>query len=79
MVRKVKNRSCSIKWAAKKENFQPRERLFSLTATFIELIRHLQASGVPGAVDSALELFQRSFGETALSSFPSACGTPTTA
>jgi hypothetical protein len=33
------NRSCSIKWAAKVEKFQPRERFFSLTFPFIELPR----------------------------------------
>jgi hypothetical protein len=31
------NRSCSIKWAAKVEKFQPRERFFFLTSPFIEL------------------------------------------
>jgi hypothetical protein len=31
------NRSCSIKWAAKVEKFQPREKFFFLTFPFIEL------------------------------------------
>jgi hypothetical protein len=31
------NRSCSIKWAAKVEKFQPREKFFFLTFLFIEL------------------------------------------
>ena len=33
------NRSCSITWAAKQEKFQPREKCFFLTSTFIELTR----------------------------------------
>src|SRR5258708_2159869 len=32
------NRSCSIKWAAKQENFQPKEVYFFFTSTFIELL-----------------------------------------
>src|SRR5580692_7832842 len=36
------NRSCSIMWAAKQENFQPAERCFFLTSPFIELIRRSQ-------------------------------------
>jgi hypothetical protein len=32
------NRSCSIMWAAKQENFQPAERCFFLTSPFIELL-----------------------------------------
>ena len=32
------NRSRSIKWAAKQEKFQPKERCFFLTSPFIELI-----------------------------------------
>jgi hypothetical protein len=35
----VQNRSCSIMWAAKQENFQPTEMCFFLTSPFIELIR----------------------------------------
>jgi len=35
----AQNRSCSITWAAKQENFQPMERCFFLTSPFIELIR----------------------------------------
>jgi hypothetical protein len=31
------NRSCSMKWAAKVENLQPRETFFFLTFPFIEL------------------------------------------
>ena len=31
------NRPCSIEWAAKQGNFQPKEMCFSLTSTFIEL------------------------------------------
>src|SRR5271156_3834512 len=34
------NNSRSIKWAAKQEKFQPKEKCFFLTSTFIELIRH---------------------------------------
>src|SRR5712692_97766 len=34
-----KNRSRSIKWAAKQEKFQPQEMCFFLTSTFLELIR----------------------------------------
>ena len=33
------NRSCSIMWAAKQENFQPTEMCFFLTSPFIELTR----------------------------------------
>jgi hypothetical protein len=33
------NRSCSMKWAAKVEKFQPRERFFFLTFPFIEQTR----------------------------------------
>ena len=33
------NRSCSNKWAAKQEKFQPQEMCFFLTSTFIELTR----------------------------------------
>ena len=33
------NRSCSIKWAAKQEKFQPTGTCFFLTSPFIELIR----------------------------------------
>jgi hypothetical protein len=33
------NRSCSIKWAAKVEKFQPPEKFFFLTFPFIELLR----------------------------------------
>jgi hypothetical protein len=39
MVRARQNRSCSIKWAAKQENFQPKEVCFFLTSTFIEQLR----------------------------------------
>jgi hypothetical protein len=31
------NRSCSIKWAEKQENFQPSQGCFFLTSPFIEL------------------------------------------
>jgi hypothetical protein len=34
------SRSCSMKWAAKVEKFQPQERFFFLTFPFIELTRH---------------------------------------
>jgi hypothetical protein len=30
------NRSCSIQWAAKQENFQPAQKCFFLTSSFIE-------------------------------------------
>jgi hypothetical protein len=33
------NRSRSLKWAEKQENFQPKEMCFFLTSTFIEQIR----------------------------------------
>jgi hypothetical protein len=33
------NRSCYITWAAKQEKFQPKEKCFFLTSTFIELTR----------------------------------------
>ena len=33
------NRSCSNKWAAKQETFQPQEMCFFLTSAFIELSR----------------------------------------
>src|SRR5258708_34381672 len=32
----AQNRSRSLKWAAKQEKFQPKERSFFLTSTFIE-------------------------------------------
>src|SRR5208283_1662254 len=32
------NRSCSIQWAAKQENFQPAQKCFFLTSSFIEQI-----------------------------------------
>jgi hypothetical protein len=35
------NRSRLITWAAKQENFQPKEMYFFLTSTFIELTRHV--------------------------------------
>jgi hypothetical protein len=35
------NRSRSIKWAGKQENFRPTELCFFLTSTFIELTRSL--------------------------------------
>ena len=34
------NSSRSIVWAEKQEKFQPKEKCFFLTSTFIELIRH---------------------------------------
>jgi hypothetical protein len=40
------NRSCSIRWAAKQENFQPEEMCFFLTSPFIELTRPLPNSAV---------------------------------
>ena len=39
MARVGQNRSRSLKWAEKQENFQPKEMCFFLTSTFIELIR----------------------------------------
>ena len=36
-------RSCSITWAAKRENGQPLQMCFFLTSPFIELTRHLNA------------------------------------
>src|ERR1700723_1747233 len=36
------NRSCSIEWAEKQENFQPKEKGFFLTSTFIELTRQVE-------------------------------------
>ena len=38
------NRSRSLKWAEKQENFQPKKMCFFLTSTFIELIRIGQAN-----------------------------------
>jgi hypothetical protein len=38
----VQNRSCSIKWAAKEEKFQPRDKFFFLTFPLMELPRHLR-------------------------------------
>src|ERR1700674_2326503 len=35
------NRSCSIQWAEKQENFQPSQGCFFLTSPFIELTRRL--------------------------------------
>jgi hypothetical protein len=35
----VQNRSCSMKWAEKQEIFQPAQKCFFLTSTFIELTR----------------------------------------
>ena len=37
MARVGRNRSRSLKWAEKQENFQPKEMCFFLTSTFIEL------------------------------------------
>jgi hypothetical protein len=37
MARVGQNRSRSLKWAEKQENFQPKEMCFFLTSTFIEL------------------------------------------
>src|SRR5258705_8591664 len=45
------NRSCSMKWAAKVEKFQPRERFFFLTFPFIELTRHLKTIRFVGKRD----------------------------
>jgi hypothetical protein len=42
------NRSCSIMWAAKQENFQPTEMCFFLTSPFIELIRWDEKAGLRG-------------------------------
>src|ERR1700730_13176775 len=39
MARVGQNRSRSLKWAEKQENFQPMEMCFFLTSTFIEQIR----------------------------------------
>src|ERR1700680_3786889 len=39
MARVGQNRSRSLKWAEKQENFQPKEMCFFLTSTFIELMR----------------------------------------
>jgi hypothetical protein len=36
------NSSRSIRWAEKQENFQPREKCFFLTSTFIELTRQVK-------------------------------------
>src|SRR5216684_3748737 len=44
------NRSRSIKWAEKQENFRPTELCFFLTSTFIELIRTQPRSLECGAV-----------------------------
>jgi|SRR5580704_2755895 hypothetical protein len=42
------NNSRSIVWAEKQENFQPREKCFFLTSSFIELIRSCDAMTPPG-------------------------------
>jgi hypothetical protein len=42
------NRSCSIMWAAKQENFQPAESCFFLTSPFIEPIKHNALGQVGG-------------------------------
>jgi hypothetical protein len=34
-----KDRSCSIKWAAKQKKSRPQEKCFFLTSTFIELLQ----------------------------------------
>jgi hypothetical protein len=39
MVSPGQNRSCSFKWAAKQENFQPPGEVFFLTSAFIEPYR----------------------------------------
>src|SRR5271155_4306511 len=41
------NSSRSIKWAAKQENFQPKEKCFFLTSSFIELTRSWVATAIP--------------------------------
>ncbi len=38
MARVGRNRSRSLKWAEKQENFQPKEMCFFLTSTFIEVV-----------------------------------------
>src|SRR5271169_529846 len=40
------NSSRSIRWAAKQEKFQPKEKCFLLTSTFIELSRNLLLSSL---------------------------------
>jgi hypothetical protein len=40
------NTSCSIKWAAKQENFRPMQGCFFLTSSFIELIRWDEKAGL---------------------------------
>ena len=40
MARVGRNRSRSLKWAEKQENFQPKEMCFFLTSTFIEQTGH---------------------------------------
>src|ERR1700723_197971 len=40
------NNSRSIVWAEKQENFQPREKCFFLTSSFIELTRHWTSAPV---------------------------------
>ena len=46
MARVGQNRSRSLKWAEKQENFQPKEMCFFLTSTFIELIRQVDYADV---------------------------------
>src|SRR5580658_4167471 len=44
------NRSRSIRWAAKQEKFQPAQKCFFLTSTFIELSRNFLFDGfTPGS------------------------------
>ena len=57
MARVGQNRSRSIKWAEKQENFQPKEMCFFLTSTFIE---HTRSSERVGPLDCNSEADQAS-------------------
>ena len=50
------NRSRSIKWAAKQENFQPKEMCFFLTSPFIELSGSYRKASNPLLIHGELGL-----------------------
>src|SRR6516162_11855978 len=60
------NRSCSSKWAAKEENFQPRDRCFFLTFPFIEQTRRhrLKPDAAEGSESRAVQRRQATLHRT---------------
>src|ERR1700728_4816797 len=52
------NSSRSIVWAEKQEKFQPKEKCFFLTSTFIEPIVHWKPSGLVGGPNAELLFLQ---------------------